>query len=341
MLEANENFSLEVTRHPLWRRLESVISDYRNGAISRNTALENALNPLRSLMHRPSMAEGIDNATIDDVVQDMLIAFDQSILDEYDDQFPLKPYVDRWMTLIRKNYWRKSRREMPWTDFQSGGSPNERDQDIAGGSSASHDLVKAAIDEGLMADASRDVLNYDADVAMQEFTALMNRHGAPGQLLNDAKQTTEKSVGKKTSQPSGHTDDVFADHDELKRIQKRLELNREAFAARLGIGKSRLASYLYRAVLTVPEDVMVRARELEQGEAETVDELRELYARPMTEILLEWQKRYGLPTDEQDIACVLDVTVTTIRRWYKGTIRPGIDSIRKYERKARKAKLRT
>lgn len=342
MLAAVGKFTLEATRHPQWRRLEGLIREYRSGAITRHTALKDSHAPLRALMHRPGMAEGIDSAAIDDVVQDMLIAFDSDILDGYDDAYPLKPLVDAWMIRIRKNYWRKIHRELPWTDFRAGGNKESgmysADNERGGGDdSMSHHRVQMAVDEGLMGEGHSEVPDYDMDVAMQEFTTLMQRHGAPSDTMAK-KPETPTSKPSKPVLSAEPVDDRFADHDELKRIQTRLGLNREAFAARLGIGKSRLASYLYHAVLSVPADVVARARELEQGEAEQVDEMRELYARPMTEILQEWRNRYGLPSDEQGMARVLGVTVTTIRRWYKAAIRPGIDSIREYERKARAAK---
>lgn len=122
---------------------------------------------------------------------------------------------------------------------------------------------------------------------------------------------------------------------ELSDIISALGYKHEEFAADIGIGMSRLASYLYGRTTTVPDDIMVRARELMQQAAPVVERWKKAYDKPLPEIIARWETALGLVNgakgNDDILAGILEVNPVTIYRWRKQDTTPQMHSIAKMD----------
>lgn len=126
---------------------------------------------------------------------------------------------------------------------------------------------------------------------------------------------------------------------ELSDIIGSLGYKHEEFAADIGIGMSRLASYLYGRTITVPDDIMSRARALQKEAAPVVERWKEAYDKPMPEIIDGWEKDLGLEpglsSNDDILAGILEVNPVTVYRWRKESTSPQMHSIAKMDGRIR------
>lgn len=126
---------------------------------------------------------------------------------------------------------------------------------------------------------------------------------------------------------------------ELSSIIADLGYKHEEFASDIGIGMSRLASYLYGRTTTVPDHIMDRARELKTQASPVVERWKKAYDKPMPEIIAAWEKALGLTVgakgNDDIIAAVLEVNPVTVYRWRKQDTSPQMHSIAKMDGRIR------
>lgn len=327
------------TTDPLWRTFEGAIVDYRQGRTRRAELLAIVAPLIDSLAERRGRRFSMDSASIEDLSQEILIAFDAKILDEYDANYPLQVLLDEWMDRTAKKLHRLDQREVRMGDI----AQDEAEGDEQAG------MMREHLQGG--AEEDNDALNrsIDAAKAIELWTRQRDTHSAPV-AARVGRRRKGRTRGLRLPSGGVHTEQAsekpmapeaiarFQDHDDLLRIQKRLDITREEYARLLGITKSRLASYLYKAVLSVSSEVMLAAKTLELTAAPRVDLMRERYRdAPMDRILADWVNSYNLPDDDAQLAAIFEVTGTTLKRWRAGRIRPGLHALDEYERLARRA----
>ncbi|WAW10182.1 hypothetical protein NB640_00465 [Oxalobacter vibrioformis] len=121
------------------------------------------------------------------------------------------------------------------------------------------------------------------------------------------------------------------EQQELVDIKNTLGLRHQDFAIMLDIGLPRLSSYTYGRTASVPADVMKTARQLLAENSKMSMQIREKFARPMSEILDEWAEKLGTRSDAQ-LAALLGVVSMTINRWKKNETRPDLSALNRYDR---------
>ncbi len=122
---------------------------------------------------------------------------------------------------------------------------------------------------------------------------------------------------------------------ELTQIISSLGYKHEEFAGDIGIGMSRLASYLYGRTTTVPAHIMARARQLKTQAAPVVERWKKAYGKPVSEIIAGWEQSLGLAPgakgNDDILARILEVNPVTVYRWRKGDTTPQMHSIAKMD----------
>lgn len=114
-------------------------------------------------------------------------------------------------------------------------------------------------------------------------------------------------------------------------IMKSLGKTQVQFAADLGIGHPRLASYVY-GTTEVPAHILAAAEQLQAGELVQQEKAVQMHRQgvPMAEILAYWAGLAGVDLeDTQKIGIMCGgVSSSTISRWKRELTRPSVDSIR-------------
>ena len=142
-----------------------------------------------------------------------------------------------------------------------------------------------------------------------------------------------ESAGEK-SRPA-----LSVDQQELVDIMERLEMRNQDFAVHLGIGLSRLSSYIYGATASVHPDVMTRARELLGERGVDLESAKKRFSREMSEIIAEWKLRLMVKTNDQ-LAKYLGVTTMTLHRWRTGATQPDLTALTRLEQQVEQLELR-
>lgn len=120
------------------------------------------------------------------------------------------------------------------------------------------------------------------------------------------------------------------EQQELADIINSLGYKHDEFASDIGIGMSRLASYLYGRTATVPDDIMAKARELKKQAAPVVERWKKAYDKPMVQIIGGWEVSLGMEAgakgNDDILAGILEVNPVTVYRWRKGDTEPSLHS---------------
>jgi DNA-binding transcriptional regulator YiaG len=122
---------------------------------------------------------------------------------------------------------------------------------------------------------------------------------------------------------------LSADQAELVQICEALELRKQDFAAELGIGLSRLSSYLYGHTLAVPPEILQTARLLLKEHRRIPSERQRELAKPMDKLIAQWMRKLGVQTDVA-VAELLGVSTMTIHRWRNNVVRPDKTALVRY-----------
>ena len=120
------------------------------------------------------------------------------------------------------------------------------------------------------------------------------------------------------------------DQQELVDIGADLLLRNQDYAFALGIGLPRLSSYIYGRTASVPDEVMKKARALKAEDPHLAERMNR-YARPMSQILKEWEKQLQIKDDDENLAMCLGVTKMTIYRWRNDETKPDATALGRYE----------
>lgn len=145
-----------------------------------------------------------------------------------------------------------------------------------------------------------------------------------------AKERADKNRKRLMNKPKSKVQ-LSQEQQELVDIKNTLGLRHQDFAIMLDIGLPRLSSYTYGRTASVPADVMKTARQLLAENRRMSMQIREKFARPMSEILDEWAEKLGTRSDTQ-LAALLGVVSMTINRWKKNETRPDLSALNRYDR---------
>ncbi|MDR1310463.1 MAG: hypothetical protein LBK01_01110 [Burkholderiaceae bacterium] len=140
----------------------------------------------------------------------------------------------------------------------------------------------------------------------------------------------KKGKSKRAAAKKASSVELSRDQQELVDIRKTLGLRHQDFAIMLNIGLPRLSSYTYGRTAKVPEEIMATARQLLAENADVSKQIRDKFARPMSEILTEWAKKLGTRTDTE-LASLLGVVSMTVSRWKKNGTRPDLSALNRYD----------
>ncbi len=147
---------------------------------------------------------------------------------------------------------------------------------------------------------------------------------------SEAEQLALVAMPKLESSGAKPRRDLSVDQQELVDIMDKLEMRNQDFAVHLGIGVSRLSSYIYGATASVHPDVMARAREVLRERGEGLVGAKRQFSKEMGVIIDEWKQRLMARTNEQ-LATYLGVTTMTIHRWRTGATRPDLTALARFE----------
>ena len=108
------------------------------------------------------------------------------------------------------------------------------------------------------------------------------------------------------------------------------------YARAIGTSNYMLNKY-FSATVQVPEELLERAREYQQEIRYLISELNIRYQSPMSQILERWSIELAQrPLLNEELADLLGVTTSTIRRWRKNQAKPSIMKLSEMELKLRK-----
>lgn len=136
-----------------------------------------------------------------------------------------------------------------------------------------------------------------------------------------------------------HKRDLSVDQQELVDIMERLEMRNHDFAVHLGIGVPRLSSYIYGQTVSVPDEVMAKAREVFTEQSQSLAGVKKQFEKKMSVIIDQWKHRLSANTNEQ-LAKYLGVTTMTIHRWRTDATQPDLTALVRYEQQVDRLELR-
>lgn len=174
-----------------------------------------------------------------------------------------------------------------------------------------------------MGDAGIPVREFDT-VPLVSITKVKGAEGAQMVLIPGPKSEAKRELS--------------TDQQELVDIIAALGARNQDFAVQIGIGLSRLSSYIYGRTASVPEEVMARAREIFEDQKSGLAEVKSRFDKPMSEILKDWQRRLQSSTQEE-LAKLLGVTTMTIHRWNANDSKPDKTSLMRYETQVQKLEV--
>lgn len=228
-----------------------------------------------------------------------------------------------------------SARSLRNQEFKNGAYPQgpaTQDGDERG----ERDLIDegASVDQGGVIDIRR-ARNKIASILKDRQRDPMQTHPLIANVAPAIRVAKPAAASKKTHA----TRQLSPEQQELVQIIASLGYKHEEFAADIGIGMSRLASYLYGRTMTVPNDIMTRARGLQKQAAPVVERWKKAYAKPMPEIIAGWEKALGLAPsakgNDDILASILEVNPVTVYRWRKQDTTPQMHSIAKMDGRIR------
>ncbi len=189
---------------------------------------------------------------------------------------------------------------------------------------------KASFDPGDAVDITR-ARNMIAQMMNSKKSDHMQTHpliSSEAPIIHVVKPPTARARGSELR-------DLGPAQKELFKIVSDLGYKHEEFAADIGIGMSRLASYLYGRTTTVPDDIMERARELKNQASPIVDRWKRQFGKPLPAIIEGWERALGLEVgssaNDEALAAILEINPVTIYRWRKEATTPRIHSIAKMD----------
>jgi hypothetical protein len=191
------------------------------------------------------------------------------------------------------------------------------------GDRQTHDIVdeRSSADRGDAVDIIR-ARNMIARIVEDKLRGPMQTHP----LISNAEPLVH--VTKPTSEPTARK--LSPEQEEIASIISSLGYKHEEFAADIGIGMSRLASYLYGRTATVPAEIMAKARELMKQAAPVVERWKKAYNKPMPVIIKKWESSLGMDADAKGnddiLAGILGVNPVTVYRWRKEDTEPSLHS---------------
>lgn len=192
------------------------------------------------------------------------------------------------------------------------------------GDHQTHDIVdeRSSEDRGEAVDIIR-ARNMIARIVEDKLRGPMQTHP----LISNAEPLVH--VTKPASAPTTARK-LSPEQEEIATIISSLGYKHEEFAADIGIGMSRLASYLYGRTATVPPDIMAKARELMKQAAPVVERWKKKYNKPMLKIIQGWEGSLGMDAgakgNDDILAGILGVNPVTVYRWRKGDTEPSMHS---------------
>lgn len=187
--------------------------------------------------------------------------------------------------------------------------------------------------ESMLPEKSIGVMQLDAMITLVPKSEETKREHQELTLQILAERASQKA--KRTGQPAN----LGPDHKELRHICDTLGMQRNNFAACLGIGVPALSSYIYGKTQGVPEEVMKKAREL-LANGESVEE-HWMTEASMSVIARKWAKELNVEFEKgstagvHDMAALLGVQPMTIDRWLKDQTKPNMTSLLRYDRQVR------
>lgn len=204
-----------------------------------------------------------------------------------------------------------------------------------GGERREHEIVdeSTSTDHGESVDIVR-ARNKIASILKDKKRDPMQTHP----LVSNAKPAV-RAVDADKGKGRASTRKLSPEQQELADIIEELGYKHDEFAGEICIGMSRLASYLYGRTITVPNDIMRRARELKQQASPVVERWKKAYDKPMPTIIAGWEVALGLEPsakgNDEIIARVLEVNPVTVYRWRKQDTTPQMHSIAKMDGRIR------
>ena len=185
----------------------------------------------------------------------------------------------------------------------------------------------------MLPEKSIGVMQLDAMITLVPKSEETKREHQELTLQLLAERASQKA--KRPGQPAN----LGPDHKELRHICDTLGMQRNNFAACLGIGVPALSSYIYGKTQGVPEEVMAKAREL-LANGESVEE-HWMTEASMSVIARKWAKELNVEFEKgstagvHDMAALLGVQPMTIDRWLKDQTKPNMTSLLRYDRQVR------
>ncbi|WP_297472971.1 helix-turn-helix transcriptional regulator [Ferrovum sp.] len=149
---------------------------------------------------------------------------------------------------------------------------------------------------------------------------------------DDLKGIIEDGTRPVTTRPKKRDLSCKPDHAELRHIRETLGYSQAVMAQRLGIGVPTYSSYEYGRTESVPEHIMVLAREELAIEKAQINTLRKKYDMPMVQIIHRWSAMAGIDQNSnQEVASLCGVSIPTVSRWRNNQIKPDLYALVRYE----------
>lgn len=173
--------------------------------------------------------------------------------------------------------------------------------------------------------------------------ALLDRVGrallGDGYLSDRVPSLPAKTVRPKRGRPSGPStveERRTQEQAELHKLYQESCMRAADYARAIGTSNYMLNKY-FSATVQVPEELLERAREYQQEIRYLISELNIRYQSPMSQILERWSIELAQrPLLNEELADLLGVTTSTIRRWRKNQAKPSIMKLSEMELKLRK-----
>ncbi|UTH74224.1 hypothetical protein [Chromobacterium sp. IIBBL 290-4] len=120
------------------------------------------------------------------------------------------------------------------------------------------------------------------------------------------------------------TQSLHSSHLLLRELLERSGIGHKEFAESIGIGLSRLSSYLYGRTKQVPNHIIEQAQNICDSKTQEMQQLERWYeSTDMVEIIQGWASRLGMENGSpKEMSSILSVSLASYSRWVNGVIRP-------------------
>lgn len=316
------------------------VSAYRNGILNRNEVAAKVLPLVQGMARRHVKANRL-RVDADDLAQEVMIRFDQKILDELDLVRPAEALLLEYIRLVAMELWRGLSEEVNESSL-----PGKED-----GDNLLEELAERQESGGFGDGGMAKVVGKK--LALDKINALIARRTPCIPLVKDTSAKREHLVGDEsmskapaTDQGCPHEDEagqesrsnqVHESHVEFRNILQRSGKTHQEFASALGISPSRLSSYIYIRTKKVPGKIMEKARELESNINQDEQRLASWYsAAELEDILRDWADRLSLSLlDQAEMADRLGVSQASYSRWLNKLARPSFSRYKECENRVR------